>query len=66
MNSSGFSIIRWQSSGSLVALRRLATTGGPIVILGTKCPSMMSTWITVPPPRSAAATSSAEVRKIRR
>ena len=50
----------------LRGLAQAFTTGGPIVILGTKCPSMMSTWITVPPPRSAAATSSAEVRKVRR
>ncbi len=59
----GFSIIRWQSSGRLVALRRLFTTGGPMVMLGTKCPSMMSTWMTVAPPRSAAATSSARCAK---
>ena len=49
--SSGFSIIRWQSSGSSVALRSDFTTGGPIVRLGTKCPSMMSTWMTCRPPR---------------
>ena len=32
-------------------------------MFGTKCPSMTSTWITVPPPRSAAATSSANRAK---
>ncbi len=30
MNSSGFSIIRWQSSGNSVALRSDFTTGGPM------------------------------------
>src|SRR5260370_1269392 len=35
MNSSGFSIIRWQSSGNSVALRSDFTTGGPIVRFGT-------------------------------
>src|SRR5436309_4949948 len=59
MNSSGFSIIRWQSR---VALGRAflseATTSGPIVIFGTKCPSITSQWSTVPPPSSAAFASS--------
>src|SRR5580658_1769222 len=63
MKSLGLSIIRWQSSGSLVALRRQATTGGPMVILGTKWPSITSTWIVVPPPRSAAAIWSARRAK---
>ena len=39
------------------------TTGGPRVMLGTKCPSITSTWMTVPPPRSAAATCSARWAK---
>src|ERR1017187_4262916 len=58
MNSSGFSIIRWQSSGNFVALRSDFTTGGPIVRFGTKCPSMMSTWMTLAPPSPAARTCS--------
>src|SRR5258708_26468317 len=58
MNSSGFSIIRWQSSGNSVTLRNDFTTGGPIVRLGTKCPSMMSTWMILPPPSPAARTCS--------
>src|SRR5208337_2298641 len=63
MKSLGLSIIRWQSSGSLVALRRLFTTGGPMVMLGTKWPSITSTWTVVPPPRSAAAIWSARRAK---
>ena len=31
-----FSIIKWQSSGRFVTFLTLATTGGPIVIFGTK------------------------------
>src|SRR5580698_2923033 len=59
INSSGFSIIKWQSNGtSRTALRSDFTTGGPIVIFGTKCPSMMSTCSTVPPPSIAALACS--------
>src|SRR5271165_2924047 len=58
MKSSGFSIIRWQSSGNSVTLRSDLTTGGPIVRLGTKCPSIMSTWMTLAPPSPAAHTCS--------
>src|SRR5258707_15826000 len=57
MYRSGFSIIRWQSSGSRVAWRKDFTTGGPSVRLGTKCPSMTSTWITAAPPASASLMS---------
>ena len=32
-------------------------------MLGTKCPSMISTWTTVPPPRLAAWTCSARWAK---
>src|SRR5262245_42359100 len=60
---SGFSIIRWQSSGSFVNFRKDLTTGGPSVMLGTKCPSMTSTWTTVPPPSAAAWTCSAKCAK---
>src|ERR1035437_1338086 len=55
--------MRWQSRGSLVMGRRALTTGGPKVMLGTKWPSMTSMWTMVPPPRSAAATSSARWAK---
>src|SRR5229473_8628497 len=58
INSSGFSIIRWQSSGNFVTLRSDFTTGGPIVRFGTKCPSIISTWTTLPPPSPAARTCS--------
>src|SRR6266478_47374 len=55
--------MRWQSRGSRVALRRDFTTGGPIVKLGTKCPSMMSTWMTEPPPSAVRPTWSAKWAK---
>src|SRR6516225_2329096 len=64
MNSSGLSIIRWQSkmvSGK--ALRSEATTGGPMVRFGTKCPSMMSTCSSVPPPSSACLACAAKFAK---
>src|SRR5438270_14095210 len=60
---SGFSIIKWTSSGTSVTLRKEATTGGPMVILGTKWPSMTSTWRTAPPPSMAAWTWSARWAK---
>src|SRR6266487_4114719 len=40
-----------------------ATTSGPIVIFGTKWPSITSTCSTVPPPSSAAFASSARRAK---
>src|SRR5260370_29263757 len=59
MNSSGCSIIRWQSRMVLGrAFLSDATTGGPIVRFGTKWPSITSQWITVPPPSSDAFASS--------
>ena len=45
MNSSGLSIIRCASMGSAVTLRTASTVIGPMVRLGTKCPSITSTWI---------------------
>src|SRR2546430_4165842 len=39
------------------------TTGGPIVRFGTKWPSITSKWTIVPPPLSAAWTSSARWAK---
>src|SRR5882762_9280369 len=59
MNSSGFSIIRWQSRMALgSAFRSDATTKGPIVRFGTKWPSITSQCSTVPPPSRAAFASS--------
>src|SRR5438876_10539979 len=60
---SGFSIIRWQSSGTSVTFRKDLTTGGPMVMLGTKWPSITSTCSSVPPPASAARASSAKRAK---
>ena len=65
MNLSGSSIMRWQSSGSLVIGRMALTTGGPKVMLGTKWPSMTSTWTMVPPPRSARGDLVGEVGEVR-
>src|SRR5678816_1911956 len=49
--------MRWTSSGRL-AIRLIArTTGGPMEMFGTKCPSITSTWIKSAPPRSTAAMS---------
>src|SRR5207253_4137760 len=51
--------IRWASIGSLVARRTASTTWGPKVRLGTKWPSMTSTWIRSAPAASASFTCSA-------
>src|ERR1700677_3718316 len=40
----GSVIIRWVSKKRSVCSRSDETTGGPMVRLGTKCPSMTSTW----------------------
>ena len=40
----GSTIIRWTSSGIWVTLRMDATTGMPMVMLGTNNPSITSTW----------------------
>src|SRR5262245_5028918 len=42
--SPGLSTIRWQSRCRSVRLRSDFTTGGPMVRLGTKWPSITSTW----------------------
>src|SRR5712692_8663688 len=55
---SGFSIIRCTSRVSWVALRSEATTGTPIEMLGTKWPSITSTWSIRAPPCSTARISS--------
>src|SRR5712692_5598689 len=56
MNCSGCSIIRWASIGRSVTLRTASTTSGPKVKLGTKWPSMMSTWMRSAPAATASRT----------
>src|SRR4051794_8468998 len=58
---SGYSIMRWTSTsaparGPCSAIASPAS--GPIVIGGTKCPSMTSTWMTPAPASSTSATCS--------
>src|SRR5690242_2082754 len=50
--------IRWTSNGLVVCGRSALTTPGPMVRLGTKCPSITSTWIQSAPASSIARTSS--------
>ena len=38
-------IIRWTSNGSGEYGRSAFTTAGPMVMLGTKCPSITSIWM---------------------
>src|SRR6266446_6007595 len=57
-NASGSDTIRCVSSGRRVTRRTDCTTAGPIERLGTKCPSMTSTWMRSAPACSAAATCS--------
>src|SRR5579864_3346237 len=65
IKSSGFSIIKWQSKGALaMVFRSEATTGGPIVRFGTKCPSITSRCSTVPPPSIAADASAPSCAKL--
>jgi hypothetical protein len=49
-------LTRWQSSGLLVTGRRASTTRGPMVMLGTKRPSITSTCTQSQPAASMAAT----------
>src|SRR6202162_438566 len=64
ISSSGFSIIKWQSKiAAGIAARSDLTTGGPMVIFGTKWPSITSTCSNVPPPSSAAFASTASCAK---
>ncbi len=56
---SGSTIIRWTLSGFVVARRIASITTGPSVMLGTKRPSITSTWIQSAPAASTARTSSA-------
>ena len=55
---SGSTIIRCTSNGLVVTGRRASTIKGPIVMLGTKRPSITSTWIQSAPAASTARTSS--------
>src|ERR1700732_367159 len=64
INSSGLSIIKWQSKiTSGIAARSDLTTGGPMVIFGTKWPSITSTCSNVPPASNAALASTASCAK---
>ena len=51
------------SSGFFVRRRSAFTTSGPMVILGTKCPSITSTWIQSAPAASTDCTSSPSLAK---
>src|SRR3990167_6058967 len=55
--------MRWTSSGSRVRLRMDSMTGGPIVRLGTKWPSITSTWSRSAPPASTRAMASPSAAK---
>src|ERR1039458_5981534 len=55
--------MRWTSRWRRVILRMDSTTGGPMVRLGTKWPSMTSRWRMEAPPRSTHAISSARRAK---
>src|SRR5262245_33793513 len=57
-NASGSDTMRCVSRGRRVTRRSDCTTAGPIERLGTKCPSMTSTWMRSAPARSASATCS--------
>src|SRR5262245_48012704 len=57
-NASGSETIRCVSSGRRVTRRTDCTMAGPIERLGTKCPSMTSTWMRSAPARSASVTCS--------
>src|SRR5690606_1493228 len=59
MSFSGSTIIRCTSSGFFATCATASTTMGPMVRLGTKRPSITSTWTRSQPPASMAATSSA-------
>src|SRR5437016_12195239 len=53
---SGSEIIKWVSNGKRVTRRSDSTIGAPIEMLGTKCPSMTSTWMRSAPACSASPT----------
>mmetsp|Transcript_52007 Transcript_52007/g.161393 ORF Transcript_52007/g.161393 Transcript_52007/m.161393 type:complete len:254 (-) Transcript_52007:67-828(-) len=55
---SGSTIMRWQSSSASGSfLRNASTTSGPMVMLGTKRPSMASTWTQSAPAFNTSSTS---------
>ena len=56
-------IIRCTSKNFSVCGRSAFTTGGPKVMLGTKCPSITSRWIQSAPAASTARVSSASFEK---
>src|SRR5579883_1785360 len=58
MYCAGLLIIRCASSGISVQRRTASTTSGPMVILGTKWPSIMSIWMRAAPASVAARTCS--------
>ena len=60
---SGSTIIRCRSSGSRVRLRMASRIGNPIVMFGTKRPSITSMWIWSAPAASTRAISSARMPK---
>src|SRR6267378_712657 len=60
---SGSTIIRCRSSGSRVRLRIASRIGKPIVMFGTKRPSITSMWIWSAPAASTRAISSARTPK---
>src|SRR5262245_5221714 len=57
-NASGSDTMRCVSRGSRVTRRTDCTMAGPIERLGTKCPSITSTWMRSAPARSASAICS--------
>src|SRR4029077_12863455 len=63
---SGSEIIRCVSRGRRVTWRSDWTIGTPIEMLGTKCPSITSTWMRSAPACSASATCSPQASKVRR
>mmetsp|Transcript_21810 Transcript_21810/g.35300 ORF Transcript_21810/g.35300 Transcript_21810/m.35300 type:complete len:207 (-) Transcript_21810:17-637(-) len=62
--SSGSTIIRCTSNTLSVTGRSASTTRGPMVMLGTKRPSMVSMWIHSAPALSTAMTSAPRVAKL--
>src|SRR6266545_1048719 len=62
----GSSIIRWQSNGRVVALRRLCTTGNPMVRFGTKWLSITSMCSQSAAPSTARASSARWARSAAR
>src|SRR4030095_11009045 len=55
--------MRWTSRGIRARLRIASITGGPMVRLGTKWPSITSTWSRSAPPASTRAMASPSAAK---